>query len=210
MDEEPEELPMLPDPPEEPPLPGIILLGRFQPFHRGHAWLLEQALSHPDCPKELPVRIALGSANQPEDLANPWSAEEREQMVRAWVAAKAPHEEARVEVVAIPDIDDPPNWVEHASRYHGGPGIMFTSDAPTAELYAAADWPVVNVELTRREDYEGWRIRDTLQMLSTVSEHVVSLEVACATIPESVSRLIIDNGWHARLAFMGLPVEPVG
>ena len=87
---------------------------------------------------------------------------------------------------------------------------MFTSDAPTAELYAAADWPVVNVELTRREDYEGWRIRDTLQMLSTVSEHEVSLEVACATIPESVSRLIIDNGWHARLAFMGLPVEPVG
>ena len=50
MDEESEELPLLPEPPGEPPLPGIILLGRFQPFHRGHAWLLEQSLSHPDCP----------------------------------------------------------------------------------------------------------------------------------------------------------------
>ncbi len=210
MEESPTELPLLPAPPERPPSSGIVLLGRFQPFHRGHAWLLEQAFSHPDLPSELPVRVALGSANQPEDMVNPWSAQEREQMVRAWVQDCAPHEEGRLEVVAIPDIDDPPNWVEHASRYHGGPGILFTSDASTAELYSDSGWPVVNVELMQRENYEGWRIRDTLQMLSTVNEYEAAIEVAKATIPESVSRLIIDNGWHARLAFMGVPVEPVG
>ncbi|DAC28682.1 MAG TPA: hypothetical protein D7H74_05085, partial [Candidatus Poseidoniales archaeon] len=34
---------MFPEPPTEPPVPGAVILGRFQPFHRGHVSMLEFA-----------------------------------------------------------------------------------------------------------------------------------------------------------------------
>ena len=42
------EVPLLiePEPPEQAPKPALIVLGRFQPFHRGHAALVEAALDY--------------------------------------------------------------------------------------------------------------------------------------------------------------------
>ena len=37
------ELTMSPIPPESPPSPSVVVLGRFQPFHRGHAYMIEFA-----------------------------------------------------------------------------------------------------------------------------------------------------------------------
>ena len=37
------DLPLLPLPPLSPIGPGFVVLGRFQPFHRGHALMLEEA-----------------------------------------------------------------------------------------------------------------------------------------------------------------------
>ena len=38
-----EKLEMVPEIPEIEPVPGSIVLGRFQPFHRGHIALIEWA-----------------------------------------------------------------------------------------------------------------------------------------------------------------------
>jgi nicotinamide mononucleotide adenylyltransferase len=143
-----------------------------------------------------------------ESIENPWTWEEREQMVRTWLNSS--HPDADVEIVAIPDIDDPPNWVEHASRYHGEAGEMFTSDGPTAELYRDAGWPVVETALVARDSFEGWRIRGTLRMLSTVSDRGPAIEVMSATIPNSVAELLYDEGLLYRLAYHSTGGEPVG
>ena len=48
-----------------------IVLGRFQPFHKGHAYLVMQAaLVHPS----QPVMVAIGSAKKEWEPDNPWSA----------------------------------------------------------------------------------------------------------------------------------------
>tara|TARA_B100001750_G_C15487922_1_gene589407 strand:+ start:456 stop:1079 length:624 start_codon:yes stop_codon:yes gene_type:complete len=196
---------MIPEMPKDSPEPALIVLGRFQPFHRGHAALVNAALENS---KGMAIRIAIGSANQPESLENPWSWEERNEMIRCWLDAE--HPKLEVQIVAIPDINDPPNWVQHASGYHGEPGIFFTSDAETAVLYRDAGWPTIEHQLENRESWEGWRIRSTLKMLSTVSERDAALLVMGESLPNSISEMLFDKGWLRRLAFLGRDFEVVG
>jgi len=183
----------------------LIVLGRFQPFHNGHAELISGAMSYLGVgDSDLPLRICIGSSQAEQSLDNPWSAEEREQMIRVWL------NDRDVEIVHIPDLGDPPNYVRHAEKFHGPPGMIYTTDGGTSELYREAGWAVIENDLVNREDWQGWRIRATMQMLSTVMEEEAAIAALSVNMPESVVRLIFDNGWQRRLFHMGTGGEPVG
>lgn len=55
-----------------------VLIGRFQPFHQGHLRLVEAALDRADR-----LVILLGSHRCAPDTRNPWSTEERQEMITA-------------------------------------------------------------------------------------------------------------------------------
>ncbi|MDP6324463.1 MAG: hypothetical protein QF684_02715 [Candidatus Thalassarchaeaceae archaeon] len=185
--------------------PAIIVLGRFQPFHNGHAAMINGAMSYLGVgDSDLPLRICIGSSQAEQSLDNPWSAEEREQMIRVWLG------DYDAEIVHVPDLGDPPNYVEHAEKFHGPPGLIFTTDEGTSSLYRKAGWFVVEGDLVQREDWQGWRIRATMQMLSTVTEEEAAIAALCVNMPESVVRLLFANGWQRRLFHMGTGGEPVG
>jgi nicotinamide-nucleotide adenylyltransferase len=162
-----------------------IVLGRFQPFHLGHAGLVEAAMEVAGGDE---VVVAIGSAQAGWEANNPWTADERRTMVEAWAAANG----KTVTVVCIDDINDPPNWVEHATKTHGE-GTLVTSDGPTAELYRAAGWEVHEVALSQRERLEGWRVRQSVRMLSTVMDDEATRTVLAASVPEAVIEWLIEN-----------------
>ena len=56
-------------------------------------------------------------------MDNPWSYEERKEMIKSWIDVQDGFNETII--VAIPDIEDPPKWVSHAEKYHGKDGIFF-------------------------------------------------------------------------------------
>ena len=202
------DLPMEPSPPSMAPDSGVVVLGRFQPFHLGHEYMLESASKwrNENNPNR-PLIIAIGSSNRPQNLLNPWTYEERSQMIESW--AKSTKIE-NFQICSIPDIEDPPNWVTHASQYHGQAGVLVTTDMGTAELYTASGWEVVLLPLEQRERFEGWRVRETARMLSTIGDQDAIREVLGTLVPMSVlEHLIETNGLH-RLAFMGEGGEPVG
>ena len=202
------ELPITPLPPKSPPSLGVVVLGRFQPFHRGHESLLFAAQEwRRSIAPDLPLIIAIGSSNREESLQNPWSADERTAMVEAWLSESGIQD---VKIVSIPDIDDPPNWVAHAEQYHGSAGVFFTSDAPSAELYGVAGWQVVTTPLENRESFEGWRVRETARMLSTIGDEEAVRAVLSQTIPSVVVEYMVRNDALRRLAFLGEGGEPVG
>lgn len=174
-----------------------IVLGRFQPFHKGHAILLEAALSLG------PTVIAIGSSEAELSPNNPWNASEREEMIRSWLGDRD------AKIVLIPDINDPPNWVEHASSYHGE-GTLVTSDEFTKELYEKSNFPVHWIDLENRESFEGWRVRVTLKMLSTVYEEDAQREVMSASIPSEVTDWLLKNDALHRLYAMSQGLEHAG
>jgi bifunctional NMN adenylyltransferase/nudix hydrolase len=59
-----------------------VLIGRFQPFHSGHAALIQRALTTADL-----VVVLVGSAHQARSLENPFTADERAGVIRAWAAS---------------------------------------------------------------------------------------------------------------------------
>ena len=162
-----------------------IVLGRFQPFHKGHAHLVEHALENFD-----QITIAVGSAQEEWTVDNPFSIQERTDMIGAW--AKHNQFQDKITIVAIEDINDPPNWVEHASKLHGE-GTLVTSDNGAKELYGAANFPVLWVDLHQREQFEGWRIRQTCMMLSTVYDDDAARMVLAPSVPESIIEWLITN-----------------
>ncbi|MBG45137.1 MAG: hypothetical protein CMB76_01300 [Euryarchaeota archaeon] len=174
-----------------------IVLGRFQPFHRGHEHLVEVALG------KGPTIIAIGSSEAELSMNNPWDADEREGMIRAWLDGR------EAKIVQIPDINDPPNWVEHATKFHGE-GVLVTSDESTKELYEESGFTVDWVDLSNRESFEGWRVRATLKMLSTVYETDAQKTVMLASIPSGVVDWLIENDALYRLYSMSRDLEHVG
>lgn len=56
-----------------------VYIGRFNPFHLGHAHVLEAALQSSEL-----VVVLVGSSGQARSLKNPFSFEERENMIRNW------------------------------------------------------------------------------------------------------------------------------
>lgn len=82
----------------------IIYIGRFQPFHIGHYATLTTAL-------ELSERVILivGSHNAPRTVKNPWTAKEREDMIRACLTEE---QNARICVVPTEDrLYSDPQWI---------------------------------------------------------------------------------------------------
>lgn len=177
-----------------------IVLGRFQPFHLGHASLVKAAAEHAGNDGELIV--AIGSAQAEWEARNPWTFAEREAMIRSWAEA----ENVALEVVGIEDINDPQNWVKHATTIHGD-GVLVTSDEPTAVLYEASRWNVERVDLSQREALEGWRVRQTIRMLSTVFEDDAAREVLKTSVPQPIIEWLIENDAMFRCSTFGTGVH---
>ncbi len=171
-----------------------IVLGRFQPFHKGHEYLVNSAF---ELAGDNEVIIAIGSAGKGWESNNPWTLDERTEMIKSWLT----EQNKSATIVGINDINDPPNWVNHASESHGE-GILVTSDEATKKLYEESDFTVEFVDLSNRENYEGWRVRQTLLMLSTVYDDEAVKEVLSATIPLSVIDWLVENDAIFRLSTM--------
>ena len=73
----------------------LVFIGRFQPFHNGHACVVERALE-----ESRHLVILIGSAHRPACVRNPWSFKEREAMIRATLSEE---DNERVHIAPIMD-----------------------------------------------------------------------------------------------------------
>lgn len=128
-----------------------LVVGRFQPLHKGHEALIRRAME--DC---VHVVVAIGSSNAKQDTRNPFTKEERRQMIAAVF-----HEEAGddLQVMDLPDIHDPPNWVPHVLERTGAVDKVFGNDDRTLDLFDAAGITVVRTGHVDRDRYRATTIR---------------------------------------------------
>lgn len=133
----------------EPPCVSVrgLVIGRFQPLHKGHEAVIRTAIE--DCVR---VVVGIGSSNAQQSVKNPFSFEERKQMVQSVFGDT-------VEVVAVPDIHDPPNWVDHVVDTLGPIQRVYGNDERTLSLFEDAGLHVRRTGLRDRGTYEGRTIR---------------------------------------------------
>ncbi|MDR1853619.1 MAG: bifunctional nicotinamide-nucleotide adenylyltransferase/Nudix hydroxylase [Azoarcus sp.] len=85
-----------------PTYAAAVLIGRFQPFHDGHAALLHAALAQAER-----AVVVLGSAFRARNARNPFTWQERAEMI---AASLTPEEARRVLFVPIRDYYDDARW----------------------------------------------------------------------------------------------------
>lgn len=73
----------------------VIYIGRFQPLHQGHLALIQKALETAET-----LIVILGSARRARNIEHPWTAEEREAMLRSCLT---PEQQSRVYCVGVSD-----------------------------------------------------------------------------------------------------------
>ncbi len=62
----------------------LVFIGRFQPFHHGHLTVIEQGLRESEN-----IIVLIGSAHRPRNSRDPWTYEERAEMIRATIGEQA-------------------------------------------------------------------------------------------------------------------------
>ena len=65
-------------------------------------------------------------------------------------------------VVAIPDLHDPPRWVNHVLSYVNDFDIVISNNPETSRLFAEQGYTVKRTTLYKREQYSGHEIRRRL------------------------------------------------
>ena len=98
-----------------------VFVGRFQPYHNGHKAIVDQALNDFDY-----VVVVIGSAHQPRTKKNPWTWNERVDMI----TAAHPLDEDRLFVTSVrdnPESDD--DWAKSVA------GIAQALAPPASEMF---------------------------------------------------------------------------
>lgn len=178
-----------------------VLIGRFQPFHRGHAALLARALQSASR-----VLLVLGSAHQARNAKNPFTWEERAAMIAATLGEA---DAARVDFIPMRDYYDDSRWaaaVEQAVQARLGPAparvalVGYHKDASSHYLQRFPRWSFV--DLGRQGEVDATAIRQ----IYFEGEHPgATLALLGGLVPEAVAHYL--KGWSRLPAYATMAAE---
>lgn len=171
-----------------------IVIGRFQPFHNGHARLLAHALA--TAPR---VTVVLGSAGRARSPKNPFGWRERAAMIAATLDAP---DRARVTFAPVRDRYDDDRWAADVSAaVPDGARVALVGHVKDASSYYLRHFPHWDfVPLPEFVPLDATPIRD---VLFGGDDPVTALAALADDVPAAVARHLRD--WltgpvHAELA----------
>ena len=131
-----------------------LLIGRFQPFHLGHLDAVLFGLARTEN-----LFICIGSSNKSNERKNPFSAEERREMI---VTSIEPSIADRIKIFDVPDVGDHEKWTFEIDKTVPKYDIVFTNDEFTRTLFEKREISVISVVLKDREKFSGTSIRNLI------------------------------------------------
>lgn len=159
-----------------------LYIGRFQPFHLGHLDAIKFALSQVEN-----LWIGIGSSNKSNEKRNPFTADERREMITTSIDDKT---KKRIQIYYIPDIGDHDKWTYHVDSIVPKYDIVFSNDDFTQTLYQKREIKVIPVSLKDRENLSGTNIREKLAMGKNWEE----------LVPEGTKKVLLKIDAERRLS----------
>jgi nicotinamide-nucleotide adenylyltransferase len=159
-----------------------LLIGRFQPFHKGHLEAVFFGLS-----KVENLWIAIGSSNKSHEKRNPFTADERKEMILSSLDSKMLE---RVKIFFVPDTGDHEKWTYHVDSIVPQYDLVFSNDDFTITLYKKRGKNVIEVPLLNRDVISGTNIR----------EMIVSNKDWSDLVPEGTKKALLKIDAKSRLS----------
>lgn len=142
-----------------------IVIGRFQPFHLGHKYVIEKALEN--CEK---IYIGIGSA-QIFDEKNPYSGEKRKAFLEEFVKA----EKLEKRVISILQIDDFPDddiWFERLIKRISGTEVIIGDNEWVNGIFERHGLVAMRIGYYKRHILEGTKIRSLLAQRKSIARRI--------------------------------------
>lgn len=158
-----------------------LVVGRFQPFHKGHLKVVQEALSECD-----DIVLVIGSAEVSHTVANPLTASERYQMI---ISSLSHDEAARTHIVPVRDINRYSVWVNHIESYVPPFDVVFSNSPITRSLFSQVGYEVRSTKAYSPNEYNGTEIRKRIAA-GRKWRHLV---------PPPVARMVDELGVRERL-----------
>jgi len=128
-----------------------LFIGRFQPFHNGHLNVIKFLNDNYE-----EIIIGIGSAQYSNTIENPFSLYERKKMIHITLKKNSIK---KCKIIEIPDIHNPPKWVDHVLSIYSDFDVVITNNNFTKGLFRKKDIRVEETPLYDREKYSGRSIR---------------------------------------------------
>ncbi len=158
-----------------------LFIGRFQPFHKGHLRVVKNIFKKYD-----KIIIGIGSSQYKNTKDNPFSLTEREEMI------KKTFEKENIKnfkIIKIPDIHNPPKWVDHVLNIYSDFDVICTNNSFTKKLFEDKNIKVFETPLFNKKKYSGNEIR----------RRIKNDEDWKKLVPEPVYDIIIKNNGVKRI-----------
>lgn len=133
-----------------------LLIGRFQPFHNGHAYLLKKAYAIVDH-----LTIAIGSVNK-ETRENPFSFTKRKEMLEAFLRHEHMQEKAQA-IVPLADNASDALWLENLQKNIRNIDVVIGNNDWVNGIFEKIHTPILRVPYYKRYLFEGQKIRQLMQ-----------------------------------------------
>ncbi len=128
-----------------------LFIGRFQPFHQGHLYLLRTIAQ--DFSR---IAIGVGSSQFSHEPRNPFTFSERFDMIAQTVETEGL---TGCEIVAIPDIRDDSLWVRHVQSLAPPFDVVYSHDKLTRRLFKEAGIAVESPPLLDKGTFSATEVR---------------------------------------------------
>lgn len=110
-----------------------LVIGRFQPLHKGHVSLIKRALREHD-------EVTIIVCNAKDILRNPFSVEERVRMIRENFGSK-------VKVMSVNDVNDDINWFELIRDNAGAFDVVYSGNDWVRNVFESHGFTVLSPDL---------------------------------------------------------------
>ncbi|MDD5111178.1 MAG: nicotinamide-nucleotide adenylyltransferase [Candidatus Altiarchaeota archaeon] len=157
-----------------------LFVGRFQPFHNGHLKAIDYVSRIADS-----IVIGVGSSQESNTLENPFSYEERKEMIEKSLKVPA----AKFSVHPIPDFGDEAKWVAYIRANLPAFDTVFTNAPREKKIFRNANVPVLSVPLYDR----------TLCNATDIRRKMSSKDKWEALVPKETASVIKKAGGVGRI-----------
>ena len=158
-----------------------FFIGRFQPFHNGHLKVIKHFFKKYD-----EIIIGIGSSQYSDTFDNPFTSDERKKMIDDTLIK---HKISKYKIILIPDIHNPPKWVDHILSIYSDFEVVITNSKLTMELFSEKGFKIVQPPMFEKEKYSGQEIRRRMRKDELWQECVPSEVIKIILEIDGVNRI---------------------